>query len=87
MKIYLLIGQRKCSYPGQYAPELLDSIDSLSLDENSDFLTEREAYHRDSEEFSKVAWCTVHVNDKAVDKLLKIEVPDLGQSRIKPARG
>ena len=41
MKIYVLFGQRKEDYPGQYAPEALDVMDEFGWDENSEYLLDK----------------------------------------------
>ena len=38
MKIYCLFIQRKCAYPGQYAPELYDAIDEFANSENLEYM-------------------------------------------------
>lgn len=41
MKILCLFVQRKCSYEGQYAPELFAAMDEYGYDENPDYLIEQ----------------------------------------------
>lgn len=38
MKLYILFGQRKCTYDGQYAPEALAIADEWTMDENPDYI-------------------------------------------------
>lgn len=42
MEIRCLFAQRKCSYEGQYAPELLAAIDEYGDEENPDYLNEEQ---------------------------------------------
>ena len=70
MRIHILIGQRTCSYPEQYAPEVLAAIDQNSLDDgNSEWLHEKEAEAKKSNEFSGLRQVIVLVPDKDIDAL------------------
>ncbi len=40
MKLYVLFGQRKCTYDGQYAPEALAIADEWTMDENPQYIGE-----------------------------------------------
>lgn len=40
MKIKMLFAQRKCSYNGEFAPELLLAVDEFCHDENPDYFSE-----------------------------------------------
>lgn len=42
MEIRCLFAQRKCSYEGQYAPELLAAIDEYGDEENPEYLNEEQ---------------------------------------------
>lgn len=43
MKIIVLFAQRKCAYPGQYAPELLAAIDEYGNFDNPAYMLDEEA--------------------------------------------
>lgn len=36
MRIYMLMGQRPCSYPGEYGPELIVAWDEFCVEQNPD---------------------------------------------------
>jgi len=63
MEIRCLFAQRKCSYEGQYAPELLAAIDEYGDDENPDYLNESQE-KADSD------------NDLLFSKRITISVPE-----------
>ena len=63
MEIRCLFVQRKCSYEGQYAPELLAAIDGYGDDDNPDYLN-------DEEEKAKKD------NDLLFSKRITIKIPD-----------
>ena len=67
MKIICLFGQRECSYPGQYAPELLDAIDEIGNSDNSDYLDESEKKYADYKEFTIIKRITVSIPDEEFD--------------------
>lgn len=54
-KIHILIGQRKGSYPEQYAPEVLAAMDELGDLENPEYLIEEHEKYRSSNEFGASA--------------------------------
>lgn len=44
--LYVILGQRKEHYPGEYAPEALDVADEYTMGENPEWLLERLQDHR-----------------------------------------
>lgn len=70
MIIYCLFGQRKESYEGQYAPELIDSVDEYTNDENPDYLNNRFELERKNPEFSNIAIIPIEISQKEVIKRL-----------------
>ena len=77
MLLYVLMGQRKCRYDGQYAPEALEVIDENGNDENPDFLVESRAKYEDSKEFDSLAVIRVQVSSAAVHAILTPKSPIL----------
>jgi hypothetical protein len=66
----MLWGQRKCSYPGQYAPELLTAIDEYANDDNPDYINDEFVKHQDSDEFDSLEIMSSLVSDKEIKSLL-----------------
>jgi hypothetical protein len=73
MKIKMLWGQRKCAYPGQYAPELIQCVDENTDDENPDVL--QDAYDEAviSDDYDALRFITANVRDIILDKIMKSE--------------
>jgi len=53
MTIFVLFGQRKEDYPGQFAPEALEVISCYGHEENPEFLEEKLAEYTKTEEKEK----------------------------------
>lgn len=70
MKVFVLFGQRKCAYPGEYAPEALDCISEYGNDDNPDFLIEQKEMYEKSGEFDSLAVVQIGLADGAIDKAL-----------------
>jgi len=70
MVFNILVGQRKCRYPGQYAPEALAVMDDNANDDNPEFLAESHQDYRATGEFDSLAIIRVRVDDKEIDKAL-----------------
>ncbi len=70
MKIHILFGQRRCSYPGQYAPEALACMDDAGYSENPDYLDSLKQKHEQDSDFVAVQVITVEVDDNEVDSRL-----------------
>lgn len=69
MKVHILFGQRKESYEGEHAPEVLAAWDEYSVEENP------EGFDQD------VALCLKEVGDSmAATRVIKI---DVDQARIR----
>jgi len=60
MKLYILFAQRRCSYPGEYAPEALEVCSEFDYDENPDWLDNKLAKARADSDF--VAAEVIHIN-------------------------
>jgi hypothetical protein len=68
--INVVVGQRKVTYPGEYAPEVLEAMDEYGCDENPEWLEAQAKKHRDSDEFSAVAIIALEVNRADIEKAL-----------------
>lgn len=71
MKLFVLFGQRKESYPGEYAPEALACIDECGMDENPAYIEGEHKKHRDSDEFEAIAVITLKVNGAKIMEILR----------------
>ena len=69
MRITCLFGLRNCSYPGEYAPELLDAIDEIWDSDNPDFLNDKEYEYLNSGEFTILKRIDVNLPDKDFDRI------------------
>lgn len=70
MDFLILIGQRKCRYAEQYAPEALEVIDEYGNDENPDFLVEKMAEYKKTNEFDSLAVVRIRVMSAAITEAL-----------------
>ena len=70
MIFHILIGQRKCAYPGQYAPEALEVMDDNGMSDNPEFMSEKMEYYQRSREFDSIVIMKVGVADSHVDRVL-----------------
>jgi len=71
MKIITIFGQRKESYPGEYAPELIDAVDECADIDNGKYMQdEMEKAHKlvADGEFSFVRRMEFDIDDKEFDK-------------------
>jgi hypothetical protein len=65
MNLYIIFAQRKCSYPGEYAPEALHVVDEFSRDENPDWIAEKLAEAQAADEFVSADIICIRLDDKA----------------------
>jgi hypothetical protein len=70
MKIYVVMAQRKCRYPGQYAPEALAVQDEYGRDENAEYLADVVAENESGGEFDAVACLCLEVDYDAIERAL-----------------
>ena len=72
MIIYLIVGQRKEHYLGEYAPEVLEAIDEYGNDENAgEWLETKLAEYRQTNEFEKVEIINISVPMKSIMAILR----------------
>jgi hypothetical protein len=70
MDIFILVGQRKCRYEGEYAPEVLEAIDQFGNDANPDFLIDAKRRLTLTEEFDALSVVKVRVPSQAITDAL-----------------
>lgn len=73
MKIYMLWGQRICSYEGEYAPELICAVDELTEMSNSEYLRGEKKRCEESKEFSFIAVAVANIPDELIERILRPE--------------
>lgn len=70
MKIIVLMGQRKCSYPGEYAPEALACMTEAHHSDNPDYLFDEKKEYTDTNEFDAIELVTLDVSTEAIIEIL-----------------
>lgn len=70
MNIFVLFGQRKCSYPGEYAVEALDCADENLHSENPSHLEGMLAKYEKSDEFERLKIIKLAVSESEILKSL-----------------
>ncbi len=70
MKLFVLFGQRKCNYPGEFALEALTCIDENSHTDNLDYLDDELRKYELSGEFDSLKVVELAVSEKDVRALL-----------------
>lgn len=70
MIFHIMVGQRKCSYPGEYAPEALEVMDDNAMGDYEEYMRDKLKEYRDSEEFDSIVTIQVRVPDAQIDELL-----------------
>ncbi|MGG2576102.1 hypothetical protein ACQYZY_28745 [Pseudomonas aeruginosa] len=70
MKLFVLFGQRKCDYPGQYAMEALACMDENGQSDNPDYLEGEHAKYEQSGEFDRLSIVELSVSEKDVRNVL-----------------
>jgi len=69
MKLYVLFAQRECAYPGQYAPEALEVMDDVAMDDNCTWLEEQRTKYQKTKEFTAVEIIEVNLGKEANSKI------------------
>jgi hypothetical protein len=70
MEILVLIAQRKCQYPGQYAPEALAVISECDHSDNPDYMRKELADAKADSDLDAVAVVSIKVDSDAIDAIL-----------------
>jgi len=61
MKVYVIFGQRKCRYQGEYDVEALAVASEADFDENPDYLRGELKKYQDCQEFEGLAMVALEV--------------------------
>lgn len=70
MNLFVLFGQRKCDYPGQYALEALACMDEVGQSDNPDYLKGEHAEHENSGEFDRLGIVELAVSETDIRRVL-----------------
>lgn len=70
MKLMVLYGQRKCTYPGEYALEALACMDEVGDSDNPDYLIGEHERHQASGEFDRLCIVPLSVSEKEIRAVL-----------------
>jgi hypothetical protein len=70
MKLHVLVGQRKCNYVGQHAPEALAVADEYTNYKNPDYLLDEYVEYNRSDDFDALTILTITVPNAEVRKRL-----------------
>jgi len=70
MKLFVLFGQRKCNYPGEYALEALACMDENGHSDNPDYLYAEQAKYEQSSEFDRLSVVELSVSEKDIRRVL-----------------
>ncbi len=70
MDLYVLIGQRKERYEGEYGMEALAVASEADLDGNPDYIREQLQLNKGSDEFDALAIVTLKVSGDAMRAVL-----------------
>jgi hypothetical protein len=78
MILKTLFGQRKCRYPGEYAPEVLACWDECSIEENAEGFEAECATKKQSlaTEFSAFAVIDIVIRQDTIERLLNDVLSD-----------
>jgi hypothetical protein len=87
MKVLVLFGQRKCSYPGEFGLEALACMDEYGNGDNPDYMREQHEEYQASDEFDRLAIITLDVDDTAIAKILYPEAKPVPASVIDEPNG
>lgn len=82
MKLFVLFGQRKCSYPGEYAMEALACMDENGQSDNPDYLDGEHAKYEKSCEFDRLSIVELSVSEKEVQRVLYPEQQAIAASVV-----
>lgn len=70
MDLYVLIGQRKERYEGEYGMEALAVASDADVDGNPEYMPDQLQEHRDSDEFDALAIVQLKVSGEAIRAIL-----------------
>ena len=72
MLLYVIFGQRRCRYEGEYAPEALEIVDEYTMEENPEWIETKKKEHAEDKSFSNVEIVTIDLGKGSLDKISKI---------------
>ena len=70
-EFHIVVGQRKESYPGEYAPEALAVMDEYGVEDNGQWLQDTLAENRSSGDFEAVEIVRLEVPREAIMAILR----------------
>jgi len=70
VKTYVIYGQRKCRYPGEYSLEALDCMSEADIDGNPEYLEQKLAEYQAGGEFDRVAIVTLSAPEADIRAVL-----------------
>jgi len=70
MKLMVLYGQRKCTYPGEYALEALACLDEVGVSVNPDYLINEQAKYEACGEFDRLSILPLAVSEQEILAML-----------------
>jgi len=70
MILHVLMGQRKCNYPGEYGPEALEVMGEYEFSDNPDWLEEKKVKYQGTDEFVSVVIVDVRVDGNQIARML-----------------
>lgn len=70
MNLFVLFGQRVCTYDGEYALEALACATEADMDGNPEYIPEQEAKYKASEEFDRLAVVTLNVKESDIRAIM-----------------
>ncbi|HCA5886585.1 TPA: hypothetical protein MXS07_006234 [Pseudomonas aeruginosa] len=80
MKLFVLFGQRKCDYPGQYSMEALACMDENGHSDNPEYLEGELAKYDQSREFDRLSIVGLSVSEEAIRDVLYPEQKPIAAS-------
>lgn len=73
MRLFVLMGQRKERYRGEYAPEALACMDEVGQEDNPDYLNDKKVECDFAKEFERTEIIVIDVDSKAIMQRLRPE--------------
>lgn len=82
MRLHVLYAQRKESFPGEYAPEVLAAIDENGQSDNPEYVAGEKSKAVATGEFESVVVVTLEVNGEKIMEMLRPSRPVLAAEII-----
>lgn len=71
MKLFILFGQRKEDYAGQFGVEALYCASEYDMDENSEYLYKKKEMQQINKDFESLEIITLEVNEAEIEAMLR----------------